>query len=172
MPTASPPPRRSSATATATYCSSPTRAKWTRTPRRKSVTPHLRSGTAAGPQAPQQTHRRRPCGADVRQPQPRGHHAEALPLQVPLPPRRVDPLEHRELAQEIKEMMGVADSYSRKERLDRRKQMFESSRAEKMSSQMAPEDVLAKRRIRVVKMDSLAQGGGIKGVVDLGGMPI
>lgn len=84
----------------------------------------------------------------------------------------MDPLEHRELAQEIKEMMGVADSFSRKERLDRRKQMFESSRAEKMSNQMASEEVIAKRKIRVVKMDSLAQGGAIKGVVDLGGMPI
>lgn len=30
---------------------------------------------------------------------------------------------------------------------------------------MASEEVLAKRKIRVVKMDSLMQGGSIKGVV-------
>lgn len=41
-----------------------------------------------------------------------------------------------------------------------------------MTSQVASEDVVAKRRIRVVKMDSLAQGGAIKGVVELGGMPV
>ena len=84
----------------------------------------------------------------------------------------MDPLEHRELAQEIKEMMSVADSFSRKERLERRKQMFESSRTEKMTSQVASEDVIAKRKIRVVKMDSLAQGGAIKGVVEMGGLPV
>jgi hypothetical protein len=62
-------------------------------------------------------------------------------------------------------MLDVADNFSRKDRLERRKQIFESSRPQKISQQIASEEVLAKRRIRVVKMDSLIQGGSIKGVV-------
>jgi hypothetical protein len=62
-------------------------------------------------------------------------------------------------------MLDVADNFTRKDRLERRKEMFESSRPNKIVHQFASEEVMAKRKIRVVKMDSLIQGGSIKGVV-------
>jgi hypothetical protein len=37
---------------------------------------------------------------------------------------------------------------------------------------MASEEQLEKRRIRVVKMDSLMKGGSVRGVVELGGRQV
>ena len=47
--------------------------------------------------------------------------------------------------------------------------MFEESRINKINTNMASEEVLARRKIRVVKMDSLLAGGAVRGVVNLGG---
>lgn len=69
-------------------------------------------------------------------------------------------------------MMNFADRNSRTERLERRKKMFETSRPTKIDQQLASQEVIAKRKIRVVKMDSLMQGGSIKGMVQLGGKTV
>lgn len=69
-------------------------------------------------------------------------------------------------------MLEVADSLSRKDRFERRKQMFESIRPHMITQHLASEEVLAKRTIRVVKMESLNHGGSIKGVVELGGKSV
>ena len=47
--------------------------------------------------------------------------------------------------------------------------MFEESRINKINTNMASEEVIARRKIRVVKMDSLLAGGAVRGVVNLGG---
>lgn len=47
--------------------------------------------------------------------------------------------------------------------------MFEESRINKINTNMASEEVIAQRKIRVVKMDSLLAGGAVRGVVNLGG---
>ena len=55
--------------------------------------------------------------------------------------------------------------------MERRKEIFESSKARRKFD-TASEEVLANRKIRVVKMDSLREGGSIRGFVELGGKSI
>lgn len=74
-----------------------------------------------------------------------------------------------EIAEEIKELLNIADTQSRRDRTERRKKIFEESRINKINCNIASQEVLARRKIRVVKMDSLLAGGAVRGVVNLGG---
>jgi len=76
-----------------------------------------------------------------------------------------------EIAEEIKQMMSFSNQLSLQERYERRKEIFEASKGRRQCER-ASEEVLANRTIRVVKMDSLKEGGSIRGVVHLGTKPV
>ena len=71
------------------------------------------------------------------------------------------------MTQELRQMLSISSSLSRQDRFDRRREMFEASKARRFM-EVASEEAMAKRTIRVVKLDSLIEGGSVRGVVELG----
>jgi hypothetical protein len=57
------------------------------------------------------------------------------------------------------------------DRFERRREIFESLKGRQLL-ETASAEVLAKRTIRMVKMDSLLQGGSVRAVIDLGGRKV
>jgi hypothetical protein len=68
-------------------------------------------------------------------------------------------------------MLSLSNQLSLQDRLERRREIFESSKARKKFD-YATQEVIAKRTIKVVKLDSLMQGGSVRGIVELGGKSV
>ena len=84
---------------------------------------------------------------------------------------RVGAEARKELSAEIQELAQRSHQEGMADRRARRQAMFEAGRA-KSGMQEASQEVMAGRTIRVVRLDSLRKGGGVRGVVELGGSPV